>query len=341
MIALVILPAVFLLTYFGVSLFRHWSLTKGFMDVPNERSSHDTPTPRGGGAVITSVCLIFYFIVSIFYPGAFSWGYFLGGALIAIVSWLDDVYSIWSVWRFIAHSTAAVILIADLGYWHEVYLPLTSFRPELGIFGAVITFLWIVWLINAYNFMDGIDGLAGLQAVIAGFGWLVLGYLLEMPSLLLFSGIIASASLGFLIHNWNPANIFMGDVGSAFLGYTFAALPLLAGTEAVKMRDLLPVVAVLFVWFFLFDSVVTLVRRGISGRKVWNAHREHLYQKLVSSGLSHRRVTLIYGILASILNFSFLLSIRFSENVGLAVVSAVFILTFILLFICFSRRALN
>ena len=105
---------------------------------------------------------------------------------------------------------------------------------SLGNWGYVITFFWIVWMVNSYNFMDGIDGLAGLQAVITGIGWLILCYICEMPALTIFSGIIAAASLGFLLHNWNPAAIFMGDVGSAFLGFTFAALPLLGRTVAVR-----------------------------------------------------------------------------------------------------------
>ncbi len=331
-------PAAFLLTYLGVALFRRWSFKFGFLDVPNERSSHETPIPRGGGAIIVIICLAGYLIVSALFPETFSLGYLLGGILVALVSWLDDVYTIPSGLRFIAHSAAAIGLIFDKGYWHSVDFPFSAFHMEFDVVGAVITFLWIVWLINAYNFMDGIDGLAGLQAVIASLGWLALSQLLGIPSLSLFSGVVAAASAGFLIHNWNPAKIFMGDVGSTFLGYTFAALPLLARAESDRPGHLLPLAAGLFVWFFIFDSVVTRIRRVVRDRKLWTAHREHFYQRLVISGLSHARVSAVYGILTLILCVSMLISIKFYHDIGPLILPVLILLTSVLLFICYKRR---
>jgi UDP-N-acetylmuramyl pentapeptide phosphotransferase/UDP-N-acetylglucosamine-1-phosphate transferase len=211
---------------------------------------------------------------------------------------------------------------------------------SLGNFGYVLTFIWIVWMVNSYNFMDGIDGLAGLQAVIAGVGWLVLSYLLGMPAMFLFSGVIAFASLGFLFHNWSPAKIFMGDVGSAFLGFTFASIPMLSRTNVIRFPDLLPIAAVLFVWFFLFDSVVTLLRRVFRGDKFWQAHREHLFQRLVSSGLSHKQVTLFYGLLALVLCTLILLSIEFRDDIEVAILPVVMILTSVLLVVLAKRGVL-
>jgi UDP-N-acetylmuramyl pentapeptide phosphotransferase/UDP-N-acetylglucosamine-1-phosphate transferase len=235
------------------------------------------------------------------------------------------------------HSIAAILVIVDVDTWHGITM---LGQIKLGNWGYVLTFIWIVWMVNSYNFMDGIDGLAGLQAVIAGLGWLVLGYILQMPAIFLFSGVIASASLGFLMHNWSPARIFMGDVGSAFLGFTFASLPLIARTIASKNPDLLPIAAVLFVWFFLFDSVVTLLRRAIRGEKVWQAHREHLFQRLVVSGLSHRRVTVFYGVLALILSTFILLSVEFREDIEIAILPVVIILTGLLLVVLAKRGVL-
>ena len=291
--------------------------------------------PHGAGLIIVILCLVAYIPISIYVSGTFSWGYFFGALLVALVSFLDDIYSIPSPVRLLVHSVAAILLIADVDTWHGISM---LGHLSLGNFGYVLTFIWIVWMINSYNFMDGIDGLAGLQAVVAGLGWLILGHILHMPALYLFSGVIAAASLGFLVHNWSPANIFMGDVGSAFFGFTFAALPLLARTMATKAWDLLPLAAVLFVWFFLFDSVITLLRRAIRGEKIWIAHREHLFQRLVSSGFSHRRVTVIYGILATILSISVLVSVDYREDVGLAMFPVVFILTAVLLLTVYLRR---
>ena len=338
MIDIVIFAAVFCVSYLGVGLYRRWSLHQKLLDIPNERSSHSEPIPHGAGLVIVIICLVIYVPMSILVSGTFSWGYFTGALLIALVSYLDDLRPIRFTWRLIVHCMAAVVLITDTETWHGITM---LGNLQLGNFGYVITFLWIVWMVNSYNFMDGIDGLAGLQAVIAGVGWLILGIMLGMPVIYLFGGVIAAASLGFLLHNWNPAHIFMGDVGSAFLGFTFAALPLMARTSVTKSPDLLPIAAVLFVWFFLFDSVVTIVRRAIRGEKIWIAHREHLFQRLVSAGYTHRRVTVLYGVLASILSISVLVSVQFREDIGLAMFPVVIVLTSVILILCMKKRVLS
>ncbi len=338
MIEIVIFAAVFCLAYIGVGLYRRLSIKRNMLVIPNERSSHSEPMPHGAGVVIVILCLVLYVPISVITTGTYSWGYFVGALLIALVSFLDDLRSIPFIWRLIVHAAAAAVLIIDVDTWHGITM---LGKLSLGNFGYVLTFLWIVWMVNSYNFMDGIDGLAGLQAVIAGIGWLILGLILDMPAIYFFSGIIAASSLGFLVHNWNPAKIFMGDVGSAFLGFTFAALPLLARTSAVKSPDLLPIAAVLFVWFFLFDSIITIVRRAIKREKIWIAHREHLFQRLVSSGYSHRRVTVIYGILASILSISVLVSVQFRDDIGLAMFPVVIVLTSVILFLCFKEKVLG
>jgi Fuc2NAc and GlcNAc transferase len=213
------------------------------------------------------------------------------------------------------HIAGSVVLMLDLGYWQEFFIPTADVTIPFGpVFGAVVTLGWLVWLINSYNFMDGIDGIAGIQAVVAGAAWAVLAAWLGLSSTFLFSGVLASAALGFLIHNWAPARIFMGDVGSAFLGFTLAAIPLLAGRELadVQFRSILPAVAVLFVWYFVFDSLLTFFRRLLRGHKVWEAHREHIYQRMIISGWNHSQVALIYAMLAGLLSITVILAIIFS-----------------------------
>ena len=234
MIAITIFAAAFLIAFVGVHYFRKWGLSRDFLDIPNERSSHTEPMPHGAGLVIVIICLALYVPISIYVLEDFSWGYFSGALLIAVISFVDDLYGIPFAWRLLVHSLAAVFLIFDLETWHGITM---LGGISLGRWGYVITFGWIVWMVNSYNFMDGIDGLAGLQAVVAGFGWMLLGLILDMPAVYLYSGIIAASSLGFLMHNWNPAKIFMGDVGSAFLGFTFASLPLLARESANRSPD--------------------------------------------------------------------------------------------------------
>ncbi len=294
---IIVFIIVFLVSYFGVEVVRRWSLRRELLDIPNERSSHTAPTPRGGGLIIALVSLAFYTTYTTYFSNNFSWGYLAGAGLIAVVSWMDDIFNISFVWRFLVHSAAAILVIISSGFFKETYLPFFH-QIELGNLGVILTFLWIVWLTNAYNFMDGIDGIAGMQAVTAGIGWLVIGNILGFETVGFYGGVIAFSSLGFLIHNWQPAKIFMGDVGSAFLGYTFAVLPLLVKNKTADNFSLLPIVAVGLVFLFVLDTVLTFVRRGLKKEKIWQAHRTHIYQQLVKTGFSHRSVTIIYCVIS-------------------------------------------
>jgi Fuc2NAc and GlcNAc transferase len=322
---------VFLLTYFGVGQFRRWSLKNEIFDVPNERSSHQNPTPRGGGLIIVLVCLIFYAVLSIFFTDNFAWGYFAGAVLVAFISWLDDLYTISFIWRFLVHTIAACLLIANLGFWTEIHLPIFE-NVEFGYYGAIISFLWIVWLTNAYNFMDGIDGIAGMQAFTAGIGWLFVGKMFGMDSTAIYGGVLAFSAVGFLIHNWHPAKIFMGDVGSAFLGFTFAALPFIAKSENSKNAADIPLIAILLVWLFVFDTVFTFIRRLLKKQKVWTAHREHLYQKLVIAGKSHQFVAGLYGILSLVTVF-FIFFLVQTEKKYVTLLSSICLIEAIVIFL--------
>ncbi|HSK72507.1 MAG TPA: glycosyltransferase family 4 protein [Pyrinomonadaceae bacterium] len=289
----------FFLTFTGVGFFRRWSLRKKLLDIPNERSSHTRPTPRGGGLIIVSVCLAIYFFYLQIFGFEIPWAYFIGALIVAGISWIDDLYSISFVWRFLCHSLAAGITIWGLGFFENFYIP---FIGTIGAGGGafVIWFVWIVWLINAYNFMDGIDGIAGVQAFAAGLGWFFVGNFWQLETIGFYGVVLSASSLGFLLLNWQPAKVFMGDVGSAFLGYTFAVLPLLAAKQTEQTNFSLFLIGILFVWFFVFDTVITLFRRLIRGEKIWRAHREHLYQKLVEKGFSHQFVAIFYGTLSSL-----------------------------------------
>lgn len=300
---------VFLISFIGVEYYRRWSLKREFFDVPNERSSHTSPTPRGGGLIIVGVSLTAYIFLSVFVTKNFQWSYFVGAILIALISWLDDIYTISFGWRFLIHAISALLVIFNLGFPGEIYLPFFH-TINIGVTGAVLTFFWIVWLTNAYNFMDGIDGIAGMQAVTAGIGWFLIGNLLELPVINFYGGVLAVSSFGFLIKNWQPAKIFMGDVGSAFLGYSFAVLPLLAKNDSGLENTNQPIlftIGILLVWLFVFDTLWTFAGRLLRKEKVWQAHRGHLYQKMVINGLSHQYVTIMYGLMSFVISFAAIL----------------------------------
>ncbi len=272
--------------------------SRKLMDVPNERSSHVRPTPRGGGLGIVFVTLIgvwvAWMVVGVWPPRVFA-SFFAGALITAAVGLYDDANSLSARIRLAIQVAVAALTVALSGFAPAIHL--ASF-PSLDLtwVGPAVAFIWVIGLTNAYNFMDGIDGMAGLQGVVAGFGWAALGWFAHMPMVSIVGVLLGAASLGFLGLNWHPARIFLGDVGSTFLGYCFAALTLIAGAHNL----LLGVCGTLLLFPFLFDSLFTFLRRLLSGENILRPHRTHLYQRLVVAGLSHSVVALFYGLLSSL-----------------------------------------
>jgi UDP-N-acetylmuramyl pentapeptide phosphotransferase/UDP-N-acetylglucosamine-1-phosphate transferase len=220
----------------------------------------------------------------------------LGASLfIAAISLRDDFKSLGAGLRFACHFAAAGAAIWALGPFTVFALPFIG-EVEFGVVvGTVLTMLWIVGLTNVYNFMDGIDGIAGIQGVVAGLAWLVAGLALQAPTTAVLGALLAGGCAGFLVHNWSPAKIFMGDVGSAFLGFLFAVVPLVVVCEAPEVAARWPLFAALAVFPFLGDGILTFLRRARKREKVWLAHRSHLYQRLVQTGWRHASVSELYG----------------------------------------------
>lgn len=276
---------------------RRWAQGLGLVDRPTPRSMHWQPTPRGGGAAIVTVCLIGVIGAAAvgFRP---EWsvllGYLAGALLIACVSWTDDIRSVPPGIRLSVHVVAAALMIAGLGI--QSHAQALVGRPELTWLVVAAGLLWTVGLTNAYNFMDGIDGLAAVQGLVAGLGWTLLASLSHQPWIAFVALLLAAGCAGFLVHNWSPARIFMGDVGSAFLGFTFAFITLAAAQRLPKFAF----VGGLLLWPFIFDSAFTLVRRVGRGENILVAHRSHLYQRLVLAGWRHGSVTTLYGGLTAV-----------------------------------------
>ncbi|MGB7926154.1 MAG: glycosyltransferase family 4 protein [Pyrinomonadaceae bacterium] len=286
------------LSYLCVGGLRRWAERRRFLDVPNERSSHSRPTPRGGGLAIVAITLVGIGLSALMRPitsGTMLLTYILGAIIIAVAGWLDDLRSLPVGVRFIAHGLGALLVIAGTGFSCAVDFPLLG-QMHLGWLGLSLIFIWILGLTNSYNFMDGIDGIAGGQALVAGVGWALFGWWGDLWLVSALGALVAASSLGFLGHNWPPARIFMGDVASGFLGYTFAALPVIAGQRDPRFI----LVGALLVWPFLFDTIFTFLCRLGRGENVFAAHRSHLYQRLVIAGYSHRFVSLLYIMLALI-----------------------------------------
>jgi len=297
--------AFFLLTiisYISVYIIRRLMLRHQILDHPNERSSHSVPTPRGGGGAIVILTLLtaLFFLKEIDLNRGLI--YITCATIIAWLGWRDDVQSLSPTVRFSVQGVVAAVSIWGLGYFKAVTIPLFG-ELYLGVVGLIITFLWIIGLTNAYNFMDGIDGIAGGIALAGGLGWMMLASNAHTPFTFWIALAIVASSLGFLGHNWSPAKIFMGDVGSTFLGYTFAVLPLVSSD---KSGDAL-MLGTLLMWTVIMDAGVTFIRRAFKRENVFAAHRTHLYQRLVIGGYSHSTVSALYiflTLLAGLLSYS-------------------------------------
>jgi len=283
------------LSYLGVWIIRRYAERRRLLDHPNERSSHSMPTPRGGGLAIvllvTGTSLGFVRAEDL----SRDLVYIVCGLVIAFLGWRDDIHSLSPRVRFAVQALVAAVSVWGLGYFSSVTIPLFG-KLGLGVVGIVITFLWIIGLTNAYNFMDGIDGMAGGVAFAAGLGWVLLtSNIAYLASSFVFwiALAIAAGGLGFLGHNWHPAKIFMGDVASTFLGYSFAVMPLMA---ANKEGDAL-MLGTLLMWTIIMDAGVTFIRRALKRENVLAAHRTHVYQRLVIGGYTHSQVSIMYIVL--------------------------------------------
>ncbi|MEW6724061.1 MAG: glycosyltransferase family 4 protein [Bacillota bacterium] len=282
---------------------RSYALRRGILDFPNARSSHVLPTPRGGGLAIVIVFLGSIGVLAAYgvIPVRFVVATIGGGVLVASIGWLDDRYGMSVVLRSMVHGFAALWALYWLGGLSSVNLGIT--RLFLGRAGFILGVVGIVWCVNLYNFMDGIDGLAGLETVTAaatvalllseirtGFlpSLVMTGTLADTNSISFISWLLVSASAGFLVWNRSPARIFMGDVGSGFIGFTFGVLAV--ASENLGVLPLL--IWILLLGVFIVDATATLIRRIRCRERLAEPHRTHAYQLAVRAGYSHKQVTL-------------------------------------------------
>lgn len=270
-------------------LLRRYALARNLLDVPNNRSSHSIPTPRGGGLSIVAAFLagLYYlWLVSLVGDEVF-FGLFGAGVVVAVIGFIDDHGHIVAFWRLLGHFSAAIWLVFWLG--GLPLLILFGYSVDPGWAGNVMAVVALVWSLNLYNFMDGIDGIAGIEALsstlVAGLLFLFVFNNQDMASLNL---LMFAAVIGFLVWNFPPAKIFMGDAGSGFLGLMLGALALYsAHIEAVMLSVWLILLGV-----FIVDATFTLIRRLLRGDKVYEAHRSHAYQYASRQYGSHLSVTL-------------------------------------------------
>jgi len=276
------------------------------MDVPNLRSSHVFPVPRGGGgSIVISFSLFLVILASTGISSPFEntifWSLLAGGLAVAAIGFIDDFGHIPAKWRFLGHVGAALLALYLLPSMPS--FEVLGLSINLGLFGYTFFAFALIWLINLFNFMDGIDGIAGIEAfsVLAG-AMLILG-LQGHYDWLFVLGFLAACVLGFLYWNWPPAKVFMGDVCSGYLGMTLGLLAIVTTLDGGMT---------LWAWLillgvFVIDASTTLIRRMLSKEPWYEAHRSHAYQILSRYYGSHKRISV--GVL--VVNLVWLLPLAF------------------------------
>lgn len=280
-------------SFFLTLLLRRYALAKSIIDIPNARSSHSLPTPRGGGVAIVLSFLLFLPLLYLngVLASSFMWALLGAGSGIALLGFLDDHGHIAARWRLLGHFLAAVWVLVWLGGVPSVVIFGKSI--ELMWFGNVVAALYLIWLLNLYNFMDGIDGIASIEAVCVGLGGAFLYLYLGKFDAAILPCLLAASVIGFLFWNFPPAKIFMGDAGSGFLGFILATLSLQAAWIAPELFWSW----VILLGVFIVDATVTLLRRLIRREKVYEAHRSHAYQYASRYCQAHKPITIAVGLI--------------------------------------------
>jgi len=296
-----LLLAVFVVSWVLTLVLRRYALAKSLMDIPNERSSHSVPTPRGGGvAIVVAFTLVLPVLTALGLLSAPVLIALLGsGLLVAVIGFADDHGHIAARWRLLGHFIAGAWTL----FWFNGLPPVLIFdvSVDLGWVGNILALFYLVWVLNLYNFMDGIDGLASSEAISVCLGICLVYWFNGYVELIWAPLTLAAAVAGFLCWNFPPAKIFMGDAGSGFLGVVLALLSIQAMWAAPQL---------LWSWLillgvFIVDATWTLVRRLLRGEKVYQAHRSHAYQYASRQLKKHKTVTL--GVIG--LNFLWLFPI--------------------------------
>ncbi|GAB7533012.1 glycosyltransferase family 4 protein [Pseudomonas sp. 3A(2025)] len=300
--------AIALLSLSLTAVVRRYALSRSLMDIPNARSSHSIPTPRGGGV---SIVIAFVLAVALLGAGGLVGGDFAlamigGGGLVAVIGFMDDHGHIAARWRLLGHFAAAAWALFWLGGLAP--LDILGWRLESGWVGAILAAFYLVWMLNLYNFMDGIDGIASVEAVTVCVGACLIYSVAGFGALIAAPALLAASVSGFLYWNFPPARIFMGDAGSGFLGIALGVLSL----QAAWASPLLFWAWLILLGSFVVDATLTLLRRLLRGEKVYQAHRSHAYQFASRHYGSHLPVTLA----VAIINIGWLLPWAFAVALG-------------------------
>lgn len=310
----------FLISCVGVRMLIPILIRRAILDHPIHRSSHNVPTPRGGGLVVSTTILMVWMVMLFFVPLNGLIFIIVGAGILAGISWLDDVQSQSAAVRL---SVQALAVCVGMVWLIGQGLVFQGFVPAwLDLFLASI--IWLGFL-NFFNFMDGIDGISAVQGGAVSLGLCLIAFAAPASVLTeedgIYAMIVLAAVAGFAVWNWHPARVFLGDVGSIPLGFVLGGLLLaLAARGAWAPAVILPS-------YYLADAGFTLLRRAIKREPVWQAHKQHFYQQAVQRGFSHSTVSAaILGANTVIVGAAFISLENPWAGLGLAAVATVLLL---------------
>jgi len=284
-------------SYYLTGRFRQFAIEKNVIDIPNARSSHTQIKPRGAGIIFVSLTLVTAMVALSLHliDRHEAWVIVPSTLAIAAVSFLDDWRGVSTKIRFLVQILAATNCVLALGGVPDWLFTVSS--VHLGVRGSILAIYGIVWSINLFNFMDGTDGIAATEAlfVFAIGGWVTWHAGGHEIAWLCYA--VCALIIGFLAWNWPNSKVFMGDVGSAFLGCLIVIVALLA-QQLYQVPFTVWLIAYSAFWF---DASVTIIRRFLAKQPIYQAHRSHAYQRLCQSGYSHQQLLFVVIFLNTIL----------------------------------------
>ena len=313
------------------------SMKVGAIDYPKARGMHQEPMPRMGGLAIVigfmfTVLLLYRFVE--FGETRKLIGFMIGATMIVVLGMFDDIYDLRARFKFFVQILAALVAIMSGIQIHVVMWPVTKALTYLSV---PITLLWIVGVTNAVNLIDGLDGLAAGVSSIAALCVMVLCILTGEEMAILLTAALAGSCLGFLPRNFNPAQIFMGDTGATFLGYTLAVTSILGVFKGYAILAL--VVSMLCLGLPIFDTIFAMVRRFAKHQPIMQADRGHLHHRLIDRGFTQKQAVMILYIISALCGvFAILIAVK-DAKVVVVIVFLVFVMSLVIYF--FNHRKKN
>lgn len=305
------------ISWFAVGRLIDRLVAQDIVDRPNDRTLHQGVIPRGGGLVIVACLLLIVVAMAVLSdrPQIFSC---LASLILAwaSLSWWDDKADLSARFRFLVQLSICVLTVWALGWVTDV------FAFNLLWLGPVVSVIGLLWMANLYNFMDGLDGFAASQTIIASTSLAFWFFVLGDTELSIVCVVLAAAAYGFLLWNWSPAKIFMGDVGSVTIGAFFGTLFIVGVTRYdLSITSFLALFGV-----FITDATITILVRAFRREKIWLPHRQHFYQRLANAGYAHSKIALGGIVLMSICSVFATLGVIYRDMIAYSLIATVLML---------------